>query len=325
MTFNILYEKARVSGGWAARRDHVVRVIRDRAPDLAGLQEASRCQAADLTALLPEYDVLPGPPSGGTPIVRRGAVLASGLAMVTCVATIVGWWRSGDGFTPAGLLWWVGIAVLGAASLPNVLLALSRFLHDDLADVGHHCAILVRRDRFRVAREGAFWISPTPERPESLLPGNYAPHHVHWVRAEPLRGGPAWTLYDVHLGHGPWTWRRVSDLLRARLDADWDGSPQVLLGDFNAGPRSTLVRRLLTSRDGSAAPALCDAWSEAEVRRGPEASFHWRREFRAWPGRIDHVFLRPQLRVTVAEIVAAPPGGPYGSDHDPLVVEVDAT
>ncbi len=56
MSYNIRYETA--SDGknqWSFRKDHLANLIRNRAPDIFGLQEALRDQIADLKTALPIY------------------------------------------------------------------------------------------------------------------------------------------------------------------------------------------------------------------------------------------------------------------------------
>lgn len=58
MTFNIRYENAEDAGvrAWRQRVVGAVRMIREEAPDVIGVQEAMHGQAADLWASLPDYE-----------------------------------------------------------------------------------------------------------------------------------------------------------------------------------------------------------------------------------------------------------------------------
>lgn len=321
MTFNILYGTAGVRGGWAARRPHVVRTLHEHAPDIAGLQEVSQGQLRDLADEFEEgYRIIPGPPGGPSVIALSWVKSVSGtaLALFLLVAIVLLQRANSPGVLVPGL---AVLTALALASAPYVLFLLSRTLNGNYVETGGHSVFMFRSDRFRFVAGGAFWISNAPDRRGSILPGNYAPHVVHWVRIEPRAGGRAITLFNGHLGHGPWTWKPVAELLRSRMDEAWDGSVQVLLGDFNAAPDSGLLRRLLAPSDGP--PPLLDTWREAEVREGHQASYHWRRNYRGWPGRIDHVLVRPRVRVARAAIGTVPEGSPSGSDHDPVVVDLD--
>jgi endonuclease/exonuclease/phosphatase family metal-dependent hydrolase len=60
MTFNVRYENGSDSGprAWRKRIPGVVRMIREEAPDILGVQEAQHGQVADLWASLPDYEFL---------------------------------------------------------------------------------------------------------------------------------------------------------------------------------------------------------------------------------------------------------------------------
>jgi endonuclease/exonuclease/phosphatase family metal-dependent hydrolase len=76
MTFNILHDAVRnLTPLWAVRRPAVVRTIRDADPDIACLQEVSLRQLDHLKEDLPEYDFIPGIPTG----VTRAPRLVTGL------------------------------------------------------------------------------------------------------------------------------------------------------------------------------------------------------------------------------------------------------
>ncbi|QTL02142.1 endonuclease/exonuclease/phosphatase family protein [Aquabacter sp. L1I39] len=154
-------------------------------------------------------------------------------------------------------------------------------------------------------------------------------HPMRLVRAGPLPGprgrrwveprGALWVEVDVagqpvqvlnaHFGLLP---RERLDQARALLGPDWLGhplcrGPAVLLGDFNARPASAAYRLLATQlRDAQRADG-----------RPPAATFPSR-----WPLlRIDHVFLRGDLRVEGCEVVSGR-ATRLASDHLPLMVDL---
>ena len=59
MSFNIRYGTADDGENrWTNRRDHVFQLIRERQPDLLGLQEALRFQIDEMLAAMPEYAMI---------------------------------------------------------------------------------------------------------------------------------------------------------------------------------------------------------------------------------------------------------------------------
>lgn len=100
--------------------------------------------------------------------------------------------------------------------------------------------------------------------------------------------------------------------VEALLGPDWLGSldnPRVVLcGDFNAGPRSPVCRRL--------GARLRDAQMEL-TGRPPAATW-----FGRWPlGRIDHIFVGEGLRVVDAMVLSTELDK-TASDHLPLLADL---
>lgn len=156
------------------------------------------------------------------------------------------------------------------------------------------------------------------------------PHPVRLVRAARLPGWPGgpplepraaqWIAVEVdggelqvintHLGLLPPERMAQAEAL---LGPDWLGSPDcgdraVLLGDFNASPRSGCYRRL--------ASRLRDA-QLAGAEAAPQPTFHSRFLF----SRIDHIFVTPGIEVVETQAVRTPLTR-VASDHLPLVAEI---
>lgn len=287
MTFNILYGTApKPAGGWRARRGLVADVIEQWAPDVAGLQEAMEEQLADLAADLSGYCIVPGPISG----TNRLRALAGTSSPALRAARQV---------------------LRRRHSVPHTL------------DRGEHCAILYRKDRYHLAESGAFWLSERPDHPGTLLRGTWQPRVVHWARLAETQGAGHVTVYNAHMDYLPWAPRRSGRILRERLDRDWDGTPQFLIGDLNTPTRSAAVRRLLRHDHRMPhTPPLRDAWAEAAHREGPTATLHRHTGRESWPGRIDHILFRAKMSVLRLSTITHREGHIYPSDHFPVLAEM---
>lgn len=302
MSFNILHSSFRnVAGAWEARRPLVVRTIRDAAPDVVCVQEASALQIADLTRELPGYTVIAGATSGPTSAPLWWLSAAAILAL--------GWWLAGRSRARTRARSTLRIFTASGALLSLAALGVIRLLQGDFVDQGEHCPILVRAERFASDRHGTFWDSAQPERPGSMHAGGLRPHIVTWADLTDRVTGARYTVYNAHLGIEPWVVPRTAALLRARLDRDRRGWPQVLAGDLNAKPDGVLLRALVSDRDPD---AFHDAWENAARRSGPAATFHWGLG-RDGP-RIDYVLVRPRLPVDSVAVIA-PGEPPFASDH----------
>lgn len=101
--------------------------------------------------------------------------------------------------------------------------------------------ILFRADRFTLVDAASFWVSDTPTKPGSILPGTKRHGRIFtWARLRDTRSGVVIFIGNVHL-HG----LRGDDeikIVMARLSALGHRGPAALLGDFNAVPGSAAVR-----------------------------------------------------------------------------------
>ena len=168
-------------------------------------------------------------------------------------------------------------------------------------DAGEWCPLFYRRDQFHVAAHGAFWLSHRSDEAGSVLPGTWLPRVVNWARFEEKTSGglsdvtgAAFSVFNTHVDFLPWATRRSAHILWERLKQYWDGAPQIVMGDFNAAPGSSIHRCLLRDCQRHAGtPSFRDAWESAVHRKGPTETFHAGRGRRQWQGRIDHIFFRP--------------------------------
>lgn len=193
-------------------------------------------------------------------------------------------------------------------------------------DAGEWCPLFYRRDLLRVVASDAFWLSHQADEPGSVLPGTWLPRVVNWARFAAVEGGhPTVSIFNTHFDFLPWAAKRSARILWERLHTLWDGTAQVVVGDFNAAPGSAIHRCLL--RDcvrhyGS--PTFRDAWEVAAHREGPFETYHGGRGRRRWPGRIDHIFFRPAgLHVERCTTITHGRRGRFPSDHYPVLAEFE--
>ncbi|WP_394795289.1 endonuclease/exonuclease/phosphatase family protein [Armatimonas sp.] len=297
MTLNLLYAGAvNPAGSWSARLPLVLDVLRGVGGVVHGeagiiaLQEATAPQLRDLEHALPEFTILTGPESGETRMPRL-------LHRATRLLHRARAHRS------------------GLEHLPS-------HLH---APRGEHCAILYRKEHFEALDGNAFWLSHAPHAPGSTLPGTWLPRVVNWARLQEKATGNLVTVYNAHLDFLPWAPLRSARILRHIMDTHWDGSPQVLLGDFNAPPRSAAYLHLGAELKHTPHPPLLDAWLAATERHGPEGTYHGGTGRIRWMGRLDRILFRPTLRVARVTTLTHHRDRFYPSDHYPVLAEFAET
>ena len=177
-----------------------------------------------------------------------------------------------------------------------------------------HPALSVEEERYGDAVLSALPMrlvkaGPLPGLPRRPL---LEPRGALWVSVD-LGGGAELQVVNTHLGL--FARERLAQAA-ALLGAEWlghpgcRGRPAVLLGDFNAVPRSPAYRLLAGRlRDAQAAAPPCG--------RRPRATFPAR-----WPVlRLDHVFLGEGVDALGAEVRRGPLER-AASDHLPLAVDV---
>lgn len=174
---------------------------------------------------------------------------------------------------------------------------------------GEGTPLLYDGDRLTVRAWRQEAVSDEPNRDGSRHGRTPFPRILVWAEFEDRRTGATFLAVNAHLD--PLSARsrdrsieRIRSLLRERA------LPAIVLGDFNAGPRSKTLRRML---DGG---LLVDAWTAAATRRTPEWGTHANyRSPRIGARRIDGILVTPDIDVRSTAIDARRFAGVSPSDH----------
>ena len=171
-------------------------------------------------------------------------------------------------------------------------------------------------NRFDCVASDTFQLSETPEVWGSKSWDTDCPRTCVWARLRDRENkGKDVLVYNTHLDHlGEIARQKGVELIVERMKAATrDGTPALLMGDFNCAPSKTnavgIVRR--TMRD--------TADISQTPHKGPEKTFH------GWnpPARflIDYIFSRGPLTILSHTTHDDAPGGELPSDHLPISVE----
>ena len=157
--------------------------------------------------------------------------------------------------------------------------------------------------------QGTYWLSDTPEKPNSRTWGNYHTRICTWARLIHVETGKAVYVYNTHWDHQSQKARENSAVLmlkkiRARKHQD---EPFLLMGDFNATTENKAIKTLLASG------ILTDPGTKQF-----STSSKWQAALR--PGlRIDHIFVSKDWKN--ANVTVESNGDPdAASDHHPVVL-----
>jgi endonuclease/exonuclease/phosphatase family metal-dependent hydrolase len=179
-------------------------------------------------------------------------------------------------------------------------------------------AILFREDRFELLQTHTFWLSRSPFRPGSKSWDAAIARIVTWARFTDRQTGTEFVLFNTHFDHrGERSRRESARLLRRMMPEIANGSPYILLGDFNDTEDSRTYSILSSIR------GLEDARYLSETgHQGPTATFNNWVELRGPETRIDFIFVKEPIRVLRHMILDDRYNGRFPSDHLPVVADI---
>jgi endonuclease/exonuclease/phosphatase family metal-dependent hydrolase len=196
---------------------------------------------------------------------------------------------------------------------------------------GMHTAIFFDAARFSLSEGGTFWLSDTPDIPDSKGWGNILPRTCTWVRLVEKESGRGFYFYNTHLNHISLRSRKRSVVFLAqRIHARSFPDPFVLMGDFNARERSAPIRFLMGQarlntrekvRELNPVPLL-DTFRQQYPNRRNVVTFHGFRRF-FFRFRLDYIFVPSSIQIQDAEIIRLRVKKRYPSDHFPILTRVD--
>ncbi len=213
----------------------------------------------------------------------------------------------------------IGLQEVKHNQLVDVDLALTDHAHvgagrEDGKAAGEYCPIFYHQKIWKLDPEehGTFWLSDTPDVPNSRTWGNYHTRICTWARLigldEPENGAGIY-VYNTHWDYCSQEMQiKSADLMlrmiKARVHQD---APFIVMGDLNATTEDSSVKHLLESGllldHGKAQTNSSNGWSADLV-----------------PGlRIDHIFTSPAIKV--AELLVESNGDSENhasSDHHPV-------
>ncbi len=182
-----------------------------------------------------------------------------------------------------------------------------------------HCGIFYKTERFTWLAGGHFWLSETPEIPESKSWDSSLPRMVSWVLLSDNQQetAPPILFVNTHFDHrGVEARQKSAELIRRRIAnlGTIANDPQVIVtGDFNTAAESAPYKAFLQDND-----QLVDTYrAQHPDAVGEEGTFNGFQGKANGP-RIDWILASPSLKVLSADIVRRNFDGRYPSDHFPI-------
>jgi endonuclease/exonuclease/phosphatase family metal-dependent hydrolase len=176
---------------------------------------------------------------------------------------------------------------------------------------GEFSGLYVRTVSVEILEWGELWLSPTPGSVGSVGWDAALPRMAVWAEVRRPGGGKTLRVYGTHYDHRGTQARAESSQLL--LEHAANGPPAVFMGDFNAPEEAEPVALFLDR-----------GFRSAVLAHNPDVEIGTFNGFRDASGgrRIDHILVGPGFRVEAAEILPAPAGGPWPSDHYPVKARI---
>jgi endonuclease/exonuclease/phosphatase family metal-dependent hydrolase len=183
-----------------------------------------------------------------------------------------------------------------------------------VALVGVDNAIFYKKDRFEAESSGCFWLSETPDIPNSKSWDTIGNRCVLWAVMKEKNSNKRLLFINTHFDHvGTIARLESAKLLLERAKTLGDGLPIIIAGDLNADPESAPIRYILN--DGKFFDTRLVAPPHAEG-----GTFHGFSGVAG--GIIDYIFVTGDFIVDSYIVGPRKKDNIYVSDHIPVQVKI---
>jgi len=185
---------------------------------------------------------------------------------------------------------------------------------DDGIQAGEHSAIFYKADKFRIVKQGNFWLSTITDKPNKGWDA-VLPRICTWAEFEEIKTGFKFYFFNLHMDHiGVVARRESAKLVLSKVTAMAGNIPTILTGDFNVDQTSESYA--VVNNSG----LLKDSYELAPVKLDYDDSYN---DFNVnnnnGNSRIDHIFVSKQFHVKRYAILTNTFHGRIPSDHYPVV------
>lgn len=191
---------------------------------------------------------------------------------------------------------------------------------DDGKEKGEYSPILYNKNKFTLIKSGYFWLSETPEKPSKGWDAA-CERIATWVQLKDKSTGKKLFVLNTHFDHIGEVARKESVILiKNKIAQLSEGMPQIMMGDLNATPDSSVILALLTPEKSL---SLLDSKKLSPIVYGPNWSFH---DFGriAFKDRtlIDYILVTKGITVRKYAVFAETSNDLFLSDHAPVFIKI---
>ena len=185
---------------------------------------------------------------------------------------------------------------------------------------GEFSPIFYKKNRFTVIKSGYFWLSETPETASKGWDAA-CERIATWAQLKDKSTGKIIFVLNTHLDHvGTLARQKSVELLKKNTALLSAGLPQIIMGDFNADPESTVIKQMLMRSNSN---ELFNSKAVAKKVYGANWTFNGFGSV-ALKDRpiIDYIFINKAVRVKEHIIAPETTNGKFLSDHSAVFIKV---
>ncbi len=188
---------------------------------------------------------------------------------------------------------------------------------DDGMKEGEFSAIWYNTNKFRLVRQGTFWLSATPEK--SSMGWDAACKRIcTFGLFRDIASGRKFWVFNTHFDHIGVLARRNSALLILQQIETLNKAafPVILMGDFNGDPESEPIK-IITGKLNDAEHA------DKSMTMEPGGTFNGFDATKPATERIDFIFAGYGAKAINYQVIRESHNGKFASDHFPVLAEIN--
>ncbi len=188
---------------------------------------------------------------------------------------------------------------------------------DDGKQAGEHSAIFYKTAKFKLLKQGNFWLSTITDRPNKGWDA-VLPRICTWGEFREIKTGFTFYFFNLHMDHiGVVARRESAKLVLSRVKQMAGKVPAILTGDFNVDQTSESYA--VVNNSG----LLKDCYTLSPIKLATSGTFNSFDVNTSNFSRIDHIFITRNFKVKRYGILTNTYHGRLPSDHYPVVVELE--
>lgn len=188
---------------------------------------------------------------------------------------------------------------------------------DNSENQGEFSAILFNKQRFTLVSENTFWLSETPDVPESKSWESAYPRICTYGLFEDKKSGKKFYVFNTHMDHisEPARENGAKLILKKIAEINSKKLPVIVTGDFNS-EMTTGAYKNITAQ-------LHDARNVSKTKPfGPSGTFSGFKHDQPVKLLIDYIFVSKNIEVLNFAVLSDSRDCRYPSDHLPVLTEI---